>query len=369
MVVGAGVCVQPMPPARSPRLPLFSSSHLSQVAVRILYAGVNGGCETFRVRAGLEPHTPFARADAGSIIPLGAEGVGVVAAVGSSVSSLKPGDAVAVSGAGSFAEFVRAPSSACTRLPAATPAAAAATLSGVTAAVALDVTAGGVRAGDTVCVTAAAGGTGHLAAQWAAAAGARVVAVVGSAEKAALITRLLAKWPDAGHAVVDRSTVAPSDLPAALAAAAGPSGVDVAYEGVGGPLRAAVLETLADGGRMVCVGYVSAYPHSGDDAATRSTTPSAPSLPPDRDLFWGRARLDLPGGRVVHGDAWGGADARAVARARKKVLAAVAAGDVEAVIDQPMHVGLERADDAVDRLLSGASMGKVVLDVAGGARG
>lgn len=333
-----------------------------------MYAGVNGGCETFRVRAGLEPGTPFARAGAGAVVPLGAEGVGVVAAVGASVVSLKPGDAVAVSGAGAFAECVFAPAAACTPIPAATPAAAAASLSGLTAAVALDVTAGGVGPGDTVCVTAAAGGTGHLAAQWAAAAGARVVAVVGGPDKAALVARLLAKWPAAGHAVVDRTAAAPADLPAALAAAAGPSGIDVAYEGVGGSLRAAVLDALADGGRLLCVGYVGAYPHAGASASARAATPAAPGLPPDRDLFWGRARVDLPGGRVVHGDVWGGADARAVARARKRVLAAVAAGDVEAVIDAPMRVGLEAAADAVDRLLGGGSMGKVVLDVAGGAR-
>ena len=54
---------------------------------------------------------------------------------------------------------------------------------------------------------------------------------------------------------------------------------------------------------------------------------------------------------------------RAVARARRKVVSAVDGGEWDALIDAPMHTGLEAAADAVERLLSGASIGKVVLRV------
>ena len=134
---------------------------------------------------------------------------------------------------------------------------------------------------------------------------------------------------------------------------------------MGGALRAAALDALAPGGKLLCVGYIGAYPHAQarDGGPCAATTPCSPSLPPDRDLFWGRARVDLPDGRVVLGDVWGGADRRAVARAKKKVVTAVDRGQLAVLIDEPRFRGLDAAADAVDRLLSGASIGKVVLDV------
>ena len=41
-----------------------------------------------------------------------------------------------------------------------------------------------------------------------------------------------------------------------------PQRIDVAYEGVGGPLRDAVVDNLAPGGRLLAVGYISEYPHN-----------------------------------------------------------------------------------------------------------
>ena len=41
-----------------------------------------------------------------------------------------------------------------------------------------------------------------------------------------------------------------------------PKQIDVAYEGVGGKLRDAVLANLASKGRVLAVGYISEYPHN-----------------------------------------------------------------------------------------------------------
>ena len=41
-----------------------------------------------------------------------------------------------------------------------------------------------------------------------------------------------------------------------------PQGIDVAYEGVGGRLRQAVLQHLTPQGRLLGVGYISSYPHT-----------------------------------------------------------------------------------------------------------
>ena len=59
-----------------------------QVLVQVHYAGINGGCETFRARG----QYAFAGNADKEDFPLGAEGCGVVAAVGAGVTSLKVGD-------------------------------------------------------------------------------------------------------------------------------------------------------------------------------------------------------------------------------------------------------------------------------------
>lgn len=58
---------------------------LSQVLVRMHYAGINGGCETFRVRG----EYAFAANRGKAWYPLGAEGAGVVVALGEGVTSLQ----------------------------------------------------------------------------------------------------------------------------------------------------------------------------------------------------------------------------------------------------------------------------------------
>lgn len=127
---------------------------------------------------------------------LGAEGAGVVAAVGPGVTSLAVGQAVACNSAAAFAEYGVTAATSCTPIPAASPEAVALVLSATTAAAALEGTAR-VASGETVVVTAAAGGTGQYAVQLAALAGAHVVAVVGSQHKAAAVEALGA------HRVID----------------------------------------------------------------------------------------------------------------------------------------------------------------------
>lgn len=69
----------------SMRRPCSPINPCPQVLVRMHYAGVNGGCETFRVRG----EHAFAGNRARDWYPLGAEGAGVVAAVGPDVAGLQ----------------------------------------------------------------------------------------------------------------------------------------------------------------------------------------------------------------------------------------------------------------------------------------
>ena len=417
-------------------LPPESKLEEGQAVVKIAVAGVNGGCETFRVRA--EPGSPFEKKTPSSsdlVVPLGAEGAGTVVAVGPGVrpSQLSIGDRVTVSGGSAFAEFVVVAARGCFKVPTTPPsslspsspplspaAAVALSLSGLTAAVALHATAR-VRSGETVLVTAAAGGTGHLAVQLAALAGCRVVAVAGGARKARRLRAELSRLDPRGemrHAVVDYRAC--SDLSSAISEALlgggggigdegekvkDSDGIDVCYEGVGGEIRKAVLRNLSPGARVLCVGYMSSYPHTdsysekkkksegaeeGTETETETVFVSGPfdakprgeaSLPLEPELFWSRRVVSLPDDSKIYGDVWSGAagDPRTLARLRKNLFAAALRGELVPWIDgekevgeeeenepsSPSFSGLEAASDAVERLLSGESMGKVVLRVSG----
>ena len=71
-----------------------------EALIRVEYAGVNGGCETFRARG---EHSFEQNKDATNF-RLGAEGVGVVVAVGSEVDNVAIGDAVCFVGS-AFSEY------------------------------------------------------------------------------------------------------------------------------------------------------------------------------------------------------------------------------------------------------------------------
>jgi NADPH-dependent curcumin reductase CurA len=109
---------------------------------------------------------------------------------------------------------------------------------------------GRVAAGETVVVSGAAGGVGHLAGQIARALGARVVGITSSDDKnAALVGRL-----GFDAAVNRRSSTFLDDLTGAV-----PSGIDVYFDNVAGPVTAGVLPRMNRHGRIVCSGATSAY--------------------------------------------------------------------------------------------------------------
>ncbi|KXZ50464.1 hypothetical protein GPECTOR_16g638 [Gonium pectorale] len=176
--------------------------------------------------------------------PLGAEGAGVVVAVGpGGAGSLTVGQAVAFNGASAFSEFVTLTrGSVVTPIPPGLGGAEAVALilSGVTACAALEVTAA-IQPGEAVAVTAAAGGTGHLATQIAALQGCTVVALVGGPRKADAAEALGAQH------VIDYSR---QDVQSSLRRLF-PGGLDVVYEGVGGHLREALLDCLGPMGRLL----------------------------------------------------------------------------------------------------------------------
>src|SRR5262249_29504764 len=117
---------------------------------------------------------------------VGVEAAGVVERVGPEVSGFKPGDRVAYTGPlGAYAEYAGVPAWRLVRLPGGTDAgtAAAAMLQGMTAHYLCHSTYP-LGEGETALIHAAAGGVGGLLVQMAKMRGARVIATVGTDEKA-----------------------------------------------------------------------------------------------------------------------------------------------------------------------------------------
>lgn len=206
----------------------------------------------------------------------GAEGAGVVRAVGREVSEVRVGDRVAYgisNGRGSYAEFAVIPGRHLVPVPEAVDlqSAAAAMLQGMTAHYLTHDTYP-VGPEDTVLVHAAAGGTGLLLVQMAKMCGARVFGTVSTLTKAH-------RTEQAGaDAVIDYTG---QDFVAEVLELTGGRGVNVVYDSVGKSTFEQGLNALAPRGCMVLFGQSSGAVPPFDTAvlnAKGSLSLSRPSL-------------------------------------------------------------------------------------------
>lgn len=106
------------------------------------------------------------------------------------------------------------------------------------------------NAGETVVVSAAAGATGMMAAQIAKLRGCRVIGIAGGAKKQRFLMDDLRL-----DAAIDYKSEDVAERLAELC----PSGVDVFFDNVGGPILDAVLASLAMRGRIVLCGAIADY--------------------------------------------------------------------------------------------------------------
>lgn len=107
------------------------------------------------------------------------------------------------------------------------------------------------KIGETLVVSGAAGAVGSIAGQIGKLMGCRVVGIVGTDQKAALIKDTFGF----NEAINYRTT---ADMPAAIAAAC-PKGVDIYFDNVGGPISDAVLASLNPYGRVAVCGTIATY--------------------------------------------------------------------------------------------------------------
>jgi NADPH:quinone reductase len=180
----------------------------------------------------------------------GSEAAGTVHAVGSDVKSWKPGDRVAYCMIlGSYAEYAAIPADRAVRLPSGVSdqQAAAALLQGMTAHYLVHSTYP-LKKGETALIHAAAGGTGLLLVQMAKQIGARVIATVGTDEKAKL-----AREAGADDVIVYTR----QDFEAETKRLTDGKGVHVIYDGVGKTTFDKDLNLLRPRGYLVLFGASS----------------------------------------------------------------------------------------------------------------
>ena len=182
---------------------------------------------------------------------LGREAAGVVMETGKRVTKLRIGDRVAYAGntPGAYCDERVMDAARLVKLPDAVSdrEAAALMLKGLTAWFLLR-RCHRVRRNEFVLLHAAAGGVGLIALQWATALGAKVIAVVGSDEKAALVRE---------HGAAEVIVSSRENIVERVRAITTKRGVPVVYDGVGKDTFFASLDCLAPLGLMVSYGNAS----------------------------------------------------------------------------------------------------------------
>lgn len=186
-----------------------------------------------------KPPTPF--------VP-GMEVVGEIVSVGDQVSRFKPGDRVgAVATLGAYAEQVKAHQNTVMPIP---PSVDAGEVTALMCGYGTSHHALKQRAqlqpGETLAVTGAAGLTGLAAVQIGKVMGAKVIAIASSEEKRQLA---IANGADVA--------IGYENLKDALKDATGGTGVDVAFDVVGGEVFDALSRSMAWKGRLLVIGFAS----------------------------------------------------------------------------------------------------------------
>jgi NADPH2:quinone reductase len=189
----------------------------------------------------MRPPTPF--------VP-GTEAAGIVVAVGEKVTRFRPGDRVACSSwTGGYAEQMTAKESSSVQLPAGVTFETAATVwhNYGTAYYAL-VEGARAQAGETIFVSGAAGGIGLAVVDLGRHLGLRVIAGVGSDDKADLVRRY-----GASDVVNYRS----EDLRQRIKSITSGEGVDICFDSVGGAVFEQMARLMKWGGRLMPIGFTS----------------------------------------------------------------------------------------------------------------
>jgi NADPH2:quinone reductase len=272
----------------------------------------------------MRPPTPF--------VP-GTEASGVVVAVGDKVTAFAPGDRVACSNwTGGYAERMTAKESKSVRLPDGVAFEAAATVlhNYGTAYYALVERARAQR-GETLLVTGAAGGVGLAAVDLGRHLGLRVIAGVGSDDKAALVREY-----GASEIVNYRS----EDLRNRLKSITSGDGIDVGFDNVGGEIFQQMARSMRWGGRLMPIGFTSG---------------EIPQIPMNLPLLKNYSIIGVFAG------AWAEKFPTDAARMNDTLMQLLAGGKIRPHIDRVLP--LEEVTEAMRAVTNRTVQGRIVLKI------
>jgi len=272
----------------------------------------------------MRPPTPF--------VP-GTEASGVVVAIGDKVTAFAPGDRVACGAwTGGYAERMIAKESKSVRLPDGVAFEAAATVlhNYGTAYYALVERARAQR-GETLLVTGAAGGVGLAAVDLGRHLGLRVIAGVGSDDKAALVREY-----GASEIVNYRS----EDLRNRLKSITSGDGIDVGFDNVGGEIFQQMARSMKWGGRLMPIGFTSG---------------EIPQIPMNLPLLKNYSILGVFVG------AWAEKFSVEAARMNDTLMQLLAGGKIRPHIDRVLP--LEDVGDAMRAVANRTVQGRIVLKI------
>lgn len=191
-----------------------------------------------------------------------------------------------------------------------------------------------LKEGETLFVSAASGAVGSVVCQLGKLMGAKVIASVGSDEKAAHLKSL------GVDAVINYKTT--DNLSARLHVAA-PQGVDVYFENVGGEHLAAALDNMNDHGRVAVCGMIAQY-----NDITPTSGPSNLAL-----IIMKKLKIE---GFIVF-EHWAH-----YPEFIKQMGQWLSTGEVK--VEQTVYDGLENAPDAFIGLFEGKNRGKMLVNLS-----
>lgn len=267
----------------------------------------------------------------------GTDAAGIVLACGGQVTRFKVGDRVCCGNwFGGFAERMVARESSVALLPDNVDFTVGSTVLNtyLTAWYAL-IERARLQAGETLLVTGAAGGVGLACVEIAHLIGARVIAVVGSAEKAAML-RTHVSFLGAAE-VIDHSC---QDVHERVKAFAGKRGLDVCVDNVGGAQFGTLARLMGWNGRLLPIGFTSG---------------EIPSLPMNLPLLKNYSVVGVFVG------AWMERQPDDAARAAAAIMAWVGEGKLRPRVDRVLP--LQSASEAMSLVANRSAMGRIVLKV------
>ena len=300
-----------------------------QILVKNLYAGVNGIYDLNMIRNKVSyikfspPHD------------LGIEAVGIVEKVGQNTDGFKKGDYVSTwSIGGGYRNFQTLNTNNVIKIPVASPEILTLLPTGISGMIGIE-QVGELKSNEVVAISAAAGGLGHLIVQFAKLNNNHVIGVCGSQEKKDCIEKLGCDRV-INYNEEDINLVLKKEYP---------DGINIAYDSVGGHVFDAFLNNLAIKGRLVISGYTSEVGKPWEQI-------TSPRI--YEKLYFKSASVRgfiNPHYEDFH------------LEAKTKILKMYKNNQLRVIVDKNIFEGLESITNAVDYLLSGKNIGKVVIKI------